>query len=159
VAQAQAMRATFGWLFFKRWTVMTTSQESHVRTHAFARFMGPWLVIAPGIIAARAASMGKLASEFFQSDLCVWFAGALLLFLGLLIIAFHQYWRSLAGALISAFGWILLLRGLVLMTAPDWYERATFALDSVLLIRIMFGVIMVIGLYLTYVGWFTRRLA
>jgi hypothetical protein len=34
--------------------------------------------------------MGAFASEFFENGLFVWFAGALLLFGGLLIIAFHQ---------------------------------------------------------------------
>jgi uncharacterized protein YjeT (DUF2065 family) len=138
---------------------VAATQESLTRTRAFARIMGPWLVIAPGIIAVRAPDMGTLASDFFRSDLFVWFAGALLLFLGLMIIAFHQYWRSVAGALISAFGWILLIRGLVLLAAPDAYQRAAVVLDSVSLIRMMFGVIVVMGLYLTYVGWIAKRMS
>ncbi len=47
--------------------------------------------------------MRPLASEFFKSDLSVWFTGAALLFGGPFIIAFHP--------LISVFGWILGLRG------------------------------------------------
>jgi uncharacterized protein YjeT (DUF2065 family) len=131
-------------------------REALIRTRSFARIMGPWLVIVPGLIATRAAYMGPLASEFFKSDLCVWFAGALLLFFGLLIIAFHQYWRSVAAVLISLFGWILAIRGLVLMAAPDVYQRATVALDSVPLIRVMFGVLIAMGLYLTYIGWIKK---
>jgi len=41
---------------------------------------GPWLAIVPGIIALRAPAMGALVSDFFKSDLFVWFAGALLVF-------------------------------------------------------------------------------
>jgi uncharacterized membrane protein len=108
-------------------------RESQARTRAFARVLGPWLVIAPGIIALRAPAMGALASDFFKSDLFVWFAGALLVFVGLLIIAFHQYWSSVAAVMISLFGWILALRGVVLMAAP-----------------------VAIGLYLTYVGWLAK---
>jgi hypothetical protein len=100
--------------------------------------------------------MGALATDFFKSDLFVWFAGALLLFLGLMIIAFHQYWRSVAGVLISAFGWILALRGLVLMAAPTLYERATTVMGAVWLIQLMFGALVVMGLYLTYVGWIAK---
>ena len=73
----------------------------------------------PRIIALRAPAMGALASDFFKSDLFVWFAGALLVFGGLLIIAFHQYWSSVAAVTISLFGWILALRGVVLMAAPS----------------------------------------
>jgi hypothetical protein len=107
---------------------MPATRESQAQTHAFARVIGPWLVIVPGIIVLRAPEMGALASEFFENGLFVWFAGALLLFGGLLIIAFHQYWSSVAAVIISLFGWILALRGLVLMAAPKLYERAAMGM-------------------------------
>jgi hypothetical protein len=50
--------------------------ESQARTRAFARIIGPWLIIGPGITVLRASKMAALASEFFKSDLFVWFAGA-----------------------------------------------------------------------------------
>ena len=135
---------------------MAATQESQARTRAFARVIGPWLVIVPGIIALRAADMNALASEFFKSGLFVWFAGALLLFGGLLIIAFHQCWSSVAAAFISLFGWILVLRGLILMAAPRLYERVGMALEAVSAVRLIFGVLVAVGLYLTYVGWLAR---
>ncbi len=100
--------------------------------------------------------MAAFAAEFFKSALFVWFAGALLLFAGLLIIAFHQYWSSVAAVLISVFGWILALRGLVLMAAPELYERAAPLAASTFLVRLIFGGLIIIGLYLTYVGWLTK---
>jgi uncharacterized protein YjeT (DUF2065 family) len=104
----------------------------------------------------RASEMGAFASEFFKSALCVWFAGALLLFGGLLIIAFHQYWSNVAAVLISLFGRILALRGLVLMAAPELYERAAMSMDAIPLVRLILGVLVAIGLYLTYVGWLAK---
>jgi hypothetical protein len=132
---------------------MPATPDSQARTRAFARVLGPWLVIVPGIIAWRAAGMGALASEFFKSGLFVWFAGALLLFAGLLIIAFHQYWSSPAAVIVSLFGWILALRGLALLAVPEWYERAGMSVNTIPLVRLIFGVLVVIGLYLVYVGW------
>jgi hypothetical protein len=139
------------------------TQQSQARTRAFARVLGPWLVIAPGIIALRAPGMGALASEFFKSDLSAWFTGAALLFGGLFIIAFHQYWSSVAAILITVFGWILALRGLVLMAAPGLYEQAATlyekgatSMSTILLVRLSFGVLVAIGLYLTYVGWLAK---
>jgi hypothetical protein len=93
----------------------------------------------PGIIALCVPAMGALASDFFKSDLFVWFAGALLVFGGLLIIAFHQYWSSVAAVMISLFGWILALRGVVLMAAPDLYERAAMSMGAISLVRLIFG--------------------
>jgi len=80
--------------------------------------------------------MGVLASDFFKSDLFVWFAGALLVFGGLLIIAFHQYWSSVAAVTISLFGWIPALRGVVLMAAPDLHERAAMSIGVISLVRL-----------------------
>jgi hypothetical protein len=135
---------------------MAASSESRAPTRAFARVIGPWLVIVPSIVVLRASGMGALASEFFKSGLFVWFAGAQLLFLGLLIIAFHQYWSSVAAVMISLFGWILALRGLVLMAAPELYERAAASMDAISLVRVVFAVLVAIGLYLTYVGWLAK---
>ena len=135
---------------------MPATRESQARTRAFARIIGPWLVIAPSIIVLRAPDMGALASEFFKSELFVWFAGALLLFAGLSILAFHQYWSSVAAVLISLFGWILALRGLVLMAAPQLYERAASSMDAIPLVRLIFGVLVALGFYLTYVGWLAK---
>ena len=86
----------------------------------------------------------------------MWFAGALLVFGGLLIIAFHQYWSSVAAVMISLFGWILALRGVVLMAAPDLYERAAMSMGAISLVRLIFGTLVAIGLYLTYVGWLAK---
>ena len=132
---------------------MSATRESQAQTRAFARVLGPWLAIVRGIIALRAPAIGALASDFFKSDLFAWFAGALLVFGGLLIIAFHQYWSSVAAVLISLFGWILALRGVVLMAAPDLYECAATSMSAVSLVRLIFGALVAIGLYLTYVGW------
>ena len=135
---------------------MSATPESQARTRAFARIIGPWLVIVPGLIAVHAVDMGVFAADFFKSDLFVWFAGALMLFAGLLIIAFHQYWSSLAAVLVSLFGWILALRGVLLLAALGLYERVRTVLIAPSLIRSIFGVLLVIGLYLTYVGWLAK---
>jgi uncharacterized protein YjeT (DUF2065 family) len=136
---------------------MPASQQSQARTRAFARLIGPWLILVPGIVALRAPGMGPLATEFFQNSLIVWFTGAFLLFAGLVIIAFHQFWSSLAAVLISLFGWVLALRGLLLLAAPDLYERAAnTSLDALSLVRLFFLCLVAIGIYLTFVGWLAK---
>jgi hypothetical protein len=144
-------------LIEKEHSIPATPQScARARTRAFARIIGPWLVIVPGIVVMRVSAMGALADEFFRSALFVWFAGALLLFAGLVIIAFHQYWSSVAAVMISLFGWVLALRGLVLMAAPELYERAGAVLGGAFAVRLIFGALVAIGLYLTYVGWLRK---
>ena len=136
---------------------MPATPESEATTRNFARIIGPWLVIVPGIIVLRAPDMGQLAVEFFKNSLFIWFAGALLLFAGLLIIAFHQYWSSVAAILISLFGWVMALRGLALMAVPKLYEQAGAPFEAVPAVRSIFGVLVIIGFYLTYVGWVAKN--
>ncbi|TDQ16682.1 hypothetical protein [Phyllobacterium brassicacearum] len=101
--------------------------------------------------------MGTLASSFFENPLIVWFAGALLLFGGLLIIAFHQYWSSAAAIVISLFGWFLALRGAVLLAGPQLIERGAAVSMRVLpLIQAGFGAAVLVGIWLTYVGWIAK---
>src|SRR5215472_4529108 len=139
---------------------MPASPQSLGRTRAISRVLGPFLAIVPTIIAIRAPDMGEIAHAFFETTALVWITGGFLVFGGLAIIAFHQYWSSVAAVIISVFGWILLLRGLVLLAAPQLYEQAANATaGSMPFIRAVFGVIVLCGLWLTYTGWKPLRAA
>jgi hypothetical protein len=136
---------------------MSATLESRLRTRAFARVIGPFLVLVPGILVIRAPGMGTILSSFFQNEALVWTLGSLLLFSGLLIIAFHQYWSSAAAVMISLFGWFLAIRGLILLTAPQWINRGgTASMQMLPVVRIGFSFLVLIGLWLTYVGWFAQ---
>lgn len=136
---------------------MSATLESKVRTRAFARVIGPFLVIVPGILVVRAPGLGAILSAFFQNEALVWMMGSLLFFCGLLIIAYHQYWSSPAAVMISLFGWFLALRGLILLAAPELILRGGIAsMNMVPAVRIGFSILVLIGIWLTYVGWFTK---
>jgi len=133
---------------------MPATPETKARTRAFSRVIGPFLVIVPGIVAVRAPETGTALTAFFDNPALAWLTGGLLLFGGLLIIAHHQYWSSLAATLISLFGWFLALRGLVLLIAPQWIESAAWAAMTMMpVVRIGFGFLALCGVWLSYVGW------
>jgi hypothetical protein len=69
---------------------MPDTAEATARTHAFARIIGPFLVIVPGIVALRFPGDGSILTDFFENSAIVWEAGAILLFGGLLIIGLHH---------------------------------------------------------------------
>lgn len=130
---------------------MPATPESAARTRAFARVIGPFLIIVPGIIAVRAPDMGAVLSAFFDNQALVWITG------GLLIIAYHQYWSGVAAILISLFGWFLALRGVALLAAPQLIANAAAgALGVMPIVRIGFGALLVVGLWLTYAGWIAK---
>ena len=138
-------------------TLMPATPEARTRTRAFARVIGPYLVIAPAIIAVRMPDMGTILTAFFENEALVWIMGGLLLFGGLLIIAHHQYWSGLSAILISLFGWFLALRGVALLAAPQLYARAAAAgMNMMPIVLIGFGFLVLIGLWLTFVGWIAK---
>ncbi|HAR42578.1 MAG TPA: hypothetical protein DCS07_08100 [Bdellovibrionales bacterium] len=124
------------------------------RTRAFARVIGPYITIVMPIIIVRLPAMQDTLSSFFGIGIIPWMTGGFLLMAGLIIIALHQYWSSAAAIMISLFGWFLAFRGAVLMAAPQLIQQgAERALPSMLAVQMGFGLMMVMGLYLTYVGW------
>lgn len=135
----------------------TSSDTAAAHTRAFSRVIGPWLVIIPGLVMLREPEMGTLAAAFFANPALVWLAGGLMLFGGLLIVAFHPYWSGLAAVIISALGWLLVLRAVAVLAAPTLFEQAAMAsAGAVTTVRLIFGLLVVAGLYLTYVGWLAR---
>lgn len=135
---------------------MSTSAQAQFRTRMFSRVLGPFFTIVPTTIAVRASYMQTLFAEFKANPMWAWLYGAILLTAGLVVIAFHQYWRSPAAIVVSALGWFLGLRGVLLLTVPQAYDSAGNALygsAAATLIWVLFACLASAGLYLTYVGW------
>jgi hypothetical protein len=129
------------------------------RTRAFARVIGPFVALATLIIAVRLPDLTGLLDGLFANAVLPWMLGAMMLLAGLVVIAFHQYWRGVTAALISLFGWFVALRGLAMMAIPSAIESGagdTLASPGLLLVaRIFFLLLTAMGLWLTYAGWVT----
>ena len=135
---------------------MSASEQSQIRTRMFARALGPFFTIVPTTVAVRGSYMRTLFTEFDSNPMWAWLFGAILLMFGLVIIAFHQYWRSTAAVIVSAVGWFLAIRGLLLLTVPRVYDaagKAIYSSGATVAIWVLFVCLASAGLYLTYVGW------
>ena len=138
---------------------MSQPDPSQIRTRMFARAFGPFFLIVPSLVAVRATSqMPVLLTEFSRDPMWQWVLGAILLMWGSVIIAFHQYWRSVAAILVSLLGWFLAIRGIFILAIPDVYDSAGKAMEqsAVPLVRAIFAAVALVGLYLTYVGWIAK---
>jgi hypothetical protein len=139
---------------------MTTLEQPEMRTRLFARVQGPYFTIVPTMVAARGSYLQTLFTEFKANPMWPWLYGAILLMGGLVIIAFHQHWRTPAAIIVSVLGWFLALRGLLLMTVPLAYDAvgdAVYNSGATTAISVFFGFLAAAGLYLTYVGWRPER--
>lgn len=133
------------------------SPEAAARTRAFARVIGPFVALATLLISIRLPDLTGLLDDLFANAVLPWILGAMMLVVGLIIIAFHQYWRTVTAALISLFGWFVAVRGLAMMAVPSAIENGagdTISSPGLLLAaRVFFGLLTAMGLWLTYVGW------
>ncbi|MGA9676763.1 MAG: hypothetical protein WBR28_16470 [Mycobacterium sp.] len=133
---------------------MAAAQESPTGTRMFARVLGPFLVIVDITAAVRAPDTQAVLSEFEASPLWSWVAGAFVLICGLIVVAGHQYWRGAAPIIVSVLGWLITLRGLLLLAFPKVFVSVANSMIGAqawwVPLCIAFALV---GLYLTYVGW------
>src|SRR5262245_40369234 len=100
---------------------MTSSQQSHNKTRTFARIFGPYVVIIAVTAALRPTDMRALLSGFETNPLWSWVAGAFILLVGLTVVALHSHWRGAVAVIVSALGWLVVIKGLFLVAFPHTY--------------------------------------
>jgi hypothetical protein len=133
---------------------MSSSHQTPTTTRMFARVLGPFFFITCITAVVRAPGMRALISDFAANALWPWVAGAFVLVGGLIIVALHQFWRGAAAIIVSLFGWLAVLRGVLLIAFPATFvSMANSVMDMGALWRGFCIVFAAIGLYLTYVGW------
>lgn len=133
---------------------MNTPQQAHDRTRTFARVLGPFLVIVDVTAVLRASEMRTLLTDLTANSLWTWVAGAFVLLGGLVIIALHQYWHGPAAIIVSVLGWLVVLRGLLLLAFPEaLVSIANSMIDATAWWMAACIAFALVGLYLTYVGW------
>src|SRR5258707_800997 len=138
----------------RRRPAMPATPQSQARTRAFARVIGPFLVVVPSLVAARGSDMDALAASFIANDVLVRMTGGLLLLGGALIVAYHRHWSSPAAIFISLFGWALAVRGVALLALPHLMATNTGgALIAFPAVRLGYAPLVPAGVWLTFVGW------
>ena len=131
---------------------MNTHGEN--RTRMFARVLGPFFAIIAIVVTFRAPDMRQLLDQFTASEVWPWVTGVFILMGGIAIVAFHQYWRGAPAIIVSVLGWLLVVRGILLIAFPDVFASlADRMIGAVGVWKVVYVVMALIGLYLTYVGW------
>jgi len=137
---------------------MKSSHQLQNRTRMFARVMGPYLAIIAASAALRPKDMRAMLSGFEADPLWSWVTGAFIMLLGLTVIALHPYWRGAPAIIVSAFGWLVAVKGLFLVVGSHTYfSMANSAVDAMGWWRTGAAIEVLIGLYLAYVGWMPER--
>jgi hypothetical protein len=135
------------------------SQEAIQRTRAFCRVLGPYEAIVTTIIVIRLPDAQDVVDGLFANAAMPWMLGAVMLAMGLVVIAFHQYWYSPTAVLVSLFGWFVALRGLATMAFPSAIQEGASieGAGTILAFRVFFLLLTAMGVWLTFVGWRPSR--
>jgi hypothetical protein len=130
--------------------------SSSATTHAAARILGPFLLIFGAALALRAPALAPTVGALVQDDALVLFIGIVTLAIGFIMVGLHNYWNSPTAIVISLFGWLTAIRGAALLLVPHALTEVISRAMNPQLGMIAGGVFALIGLWLGFVGWFTK---
>lgn len=137
---------------------MTESQAA--TTRFCARVIGPLMLIIGAIVIVRFDDIALLMPAILQDGALVFITGIFTLIVGLILVAAHHHWSSAAAIAISLIGLLTVLRGVLLMLAPDFLAGlATQMIAASPGVLIAGAVALLLGLWLTFVGWFAKGAA
>jgi len=121
-----------------------------------AQLFGLYFVIVSASMLVRSQETKQFVQDFVSSPGLTYFAGIIVLIMGLLLVLFHNVWTSDWRSLISVLAWLTLLKGLLYLFFPyypKWIAKK-FANDT--FYYTASGVTLVVGAYLLYIGFFTH---
>ncbi len=128
-----------------------------VRTRILARIVGPYLVIVAIALFVRLATLPVLFPAFMQDGPLVLVTGAFTLIVGLVMLVAHHHWSSWAAIAITLIGFAAAIKGALLMIEPDLGSALTTAVvrtPPLLVIAVILE--LVLGIWLSFVGWFAK---
>jgi len=96
----------------------------------------------------------KLFEDFIENAAVLYLGGAMALTIGYLILAFHNTWTRDLSVIITIFGWLALIKGIVILVQP----KLMIALSRVILkneniLKIEAIVIIILGVAFSFLGF------
>ncbi len=113
----------------------------------FYIIVGIGIIINPGFYK-------KLFEDFIENAAVLYLGGAMALTIGYLILAFHNTWTKDLSVIITIFGWLALIKGIVILIRP----KIMIALSKAILknqniLKIEAIVIIILGLAFSFLGF------
>ena len=115
-----------------------------------------YLVVGIGLIKNR-QTFKQIMEDFSKNTVLVFYGGILALVIGLMIVLTHNIWVANWTVIITIIGWGALIKGVWLIIFPNSVHKfmQTYQKNENLL-KIHPIVALVLGIVLTYFGFFSR---
>ena len=123
-----------------------------------ARLLGPtFIALAIGIV-LNGPFYTALVAEATHSPTLIYFSGLTALVTGLAILNVHHSWSGGWRIIITVFGWLCVIAGLIRLILPA--TTAALALEmysNPLVLLVVAVIVLVVGAFLTYFGYRTAK--
>ena len=118
-----------------------------------AKLFGIYLLIVAALWALRGEAISKVIEEFFASRPMLFLSGLLALAAGIAMAIGHSIWEMSWRGLITTIGYLSIAKGIVRIGFPEVPRKAAGFLQNGLARWIWTGLTLVLGGYLTWVGF------
>ncbi len=119
-----------------------------------AKLIGPILVVVGLTALANPKALQEMAQEFLTSRALIFIAGFLALLGGLAIVNTHNLWTAGWPVIITIFGWLAVVGGIIRMAFPALTKFIGEAMLSKLVaLRVAGGLQIALGGYLMVKGY------
>lgn len=133
---------------------MNISPQADSRTRAFARVLGPLLGILSVSVLLRTDNLMPIVSEFTASAVWPWVTGVFVTAAGIAVVTFHRTWRGATAFMVSSLGWMILVKGILLLIVPSSLDSVAHRMVSTTAaVPVVYSLLALVSLYLIYAGW------
>lgn len=118
-----------------------------------AKVWGLYLLIMMVSLLLNKGSLKRLF-KLVKDENFLFVSGFISLLIGVLSVVAHNIWSFDWVGLVTLFGWLALIKGIVRFTRPDYTISIANKLEkNYTLIYSLYVVMLIVGAYLTYVGF------
>ena len=124
-----------------------------------AKVIGLYLVfISLAVFRHRREINALLIEEFYHNRIFVFFSGAIILILGLLVVVSHNVWELSWRGVITLLGWLTILKAIMRIFVPNAAKQFSHNVDRGgwnSWYTAILAVSLLVGLWLAYIGFTT----
>lgn len=137
---------------------MTEAQAA--TTRFCARVVGPLMLVIGAVVIARWNDMTMLIPGILGDGPLTFITGVFTLICGIVLIAAHHHWNTPPAIAISLLAVLTIVRGVTLLFAPSFLTGLVHTFLSLGPGAIAAGIVaLLVGAWLTFVGWFGKKIA
>lgn len=118
----------------------------------FAKLIGLYLLITAALYLFRRNQMKDMITEFTTSKSLLALSGEFYLVFGLVVAIYHSIWELSWVGLVTLMGYLLIVRGILRIGFPVQVKKLVMKMTSTSYMIVLI-VMLVIGAYLTYMGF------